>query len=240
MASPAQIAANRQNALKSTGPRTPEGKAKVRLNSLVHGLRTQDVVLAGEDQQAFDELRRSFLEKYRPQDPDELYCVDKMIASYWRSRRIPKIEAELFSNRISGMAVAFTQDASAWDGFARLTRYESSLDRIFYRALNQLRELQAARSQSEPPPAVEHQATAPAPERSAAVPPPTPAAPYAVPPATPIATPPASEIGFARPNPPKRYSIDARGRMTELQPDHICGQNVKSEASVLSASTDQR
>jgi len=38
MATDKQIAANRQNALRSTGPRTPLGKARSRANSLRHGL----------------------------------------------------------------------------------------------------------------------------------------------------------------------------------------------------------
>jgi len=39
MASPAQIAANRRNALRSTGPRTAIGKARSQSNALKHGLR---------------------------------------------------------------------------------------------------------------------------------------------------------------------------------------------------------
>ena len=38
MASEKQIAANRRNALNSTGPRTGEGKARTRMNALRHGL----------------------------------------------------------------------------------------------------------------------------------------------------------------------------------------------------------
>ena len=50
-ASPAQIAANRANALKSTGPRTEEGKEAARRNSLKHGLTGGGVVVPGEDEQ---------------------------------------------------------------------------------------------------------------------------------------------------------------------------------------------
>jgi len=41
MASPAQIAANRRNALKSTGPKTARGKAIVSRNPLKHGFRSK-------------------------------------------------------------------------------------------------------------------------------------------------------------------------------------------------------
>ena len=49
MTSERQKAANRANALHSTGPKTPEGKAAVRLNAFRHGLLARDVVLPGED-----------------------------------------------------------------------------------------------------------------------------------------------------------------------------------------------
>ncbi|RUL81179.1 hypothetical protein, partial [Tautonia sociabilis] len=54
-ASPKQIEANRRNAQRSTGPRTPEGKARSRRNGLKHGLAAE--VLVPEDDRhraAFD------------------------------------------------------------------------------------------------------------------------------------------------------------------------------------------
>ena len=48
-ASAARIGANRQNSLKSTGPRTTDGKGRSRQNALKHGLTGEGVVLADED-----------------------------------------------------------------------------------------------------------------------------------------------------------------------------------------------
>ena len=56
MTSDKQARANRQNALKSTGPKTPEGKDAVRLNALKHGLRSEEILLPGEDEEALMEL----------------------------------------------------------------------------------------------------------------------------------------------------------------------------------------
>src|SRR3954466_3508368 len=47
--SPARLAANRANAKKSCGPRSPEGKAVSKFNGLVHGMRAESDILPGED-----------------------------------------------------------------------------------------------------------------------------------------------------------------------------------------------
>ena len=57
MATKNQVAANRLNALKSTGPRTEEGKAVSRYNALTHGLLASDVVLRDENRVDFDKFR---------------------------------------------------------------------------------------------------------------------------------------------------------------------------------------
>ena len=68
MASAAQISANRQNAKKSTGPRTEKGKAKSRLNAVTHGLTAWTVtpVLPNEDPKALEERILRWTEDWRP------------------------------------------------------------------------------------------------------------------------------------------------------------------------------
>ena len=65
MSTAKQIAANRRNAQKSTGPRTTEGKAKTRLNPLKHGL-TETIVLPFENPDDYRELQQSVLDDLRP------------------------------------------------------------------------------------------------------------------------------------------------------------------------------
>jgi len=56
MTSQKQIEANRRNALKSTGPKTLDGKAIVSQNATTHGLRARHTVIDGESQTEFDEF----------------------------------------------------------------------------------------------------------------------------------------------------------------------------------------
>src|SRR5215212_2652496 len=66
MSSARKAAANRQNALKSTGPKTPDGKAAVRLNALRHGLLSQEILLPGEDEEALRELTEGLRAELQP------------------------------------------------------------------------------------------------------------------------------------------------------------------------------
>ena len=69
MATTAQIAANRSNAAKSTGPLTKSGKARSSRNALRHGLTAEQVVISGEDPAAFETLQDDLYAHYQPADP---------------------------------------------------------------------------------------------------------------------------------------------------------------------------
>jgi hypothetical protein len=98
-----QKTANQANARHSTGPRTSEGKAAVRLNALRHGLLTRDVVLPEEDADAFEELFNQVRANLAPVGPIEQFLVDRVINSMWRLRRLERAETTLFHSRIHGL-----------------------------------------------------------------------------------------------------------------------------------------
>jgi len=97
MTSDRKVEANRRNALKSTGPKTPKGKAAVRLNALKHGLLSREVLLPGEDEDALRELGERLRAELQPVGELENLLVDRIIASYWRLRRLGRVEAGIFA-----------------------------------------------------------------------------------------------------------------------------------------------
>jgi hypothetical protein len=95
MASEAQIQANQENAKHSTGPRSPEGKQRVALNALKHGLTGKQVVLYNEKPEDFDAFRGSLWDDLDPHGMLEGVLVDKIVADAWRLRRVPLLEAAM-------------------------------------------------------------------------------------------------------------------------------------------------
>jgi len=95
-----QMRANRANARRSTGPKTAKGKAAVRLNAFRHGLLVRDVVLPGEDADAFEELRNQTRANLSPVGPIEEFLADQIVNIIWRLRRLERAETLLFYSRM--------------------------------------------------------------------------------------------------------------------------------------------
>ena len=97
--SPARLAANRQNALQSTGPRSAEGKARSALNALKHGLTAQEVVLASEDANAYEARRADWHEEYAGDDPASCLLVERAVHATWRLDRCARAERARLDQR---------------------------------------------------------------------------------------------------------------------------------------------
>ncbi len=66
MVSEKQFLANHRNARRSTGPKTPQGKAVSRSNAFRHGLLSEDVVISGEDPEKFAYLKTELEAELNP------------------------------------------------------------------------------------------------------------------------------------------------------------------------------
>ena len=95
MSSDAQIDANRLNALKCTGPKTLAGKSTSRLNALWHGAFASDLLLPGEDAEAFHSLETQFRDFYQPASQAEEFLVNRMVLAAWRLQRLAAMECRV-------------------------------------------------------------------------------------------------------------------------------------------------
>ena len=137
MATLKRIEANRRNAQLSTGPKTPEGKAAVRLNALRHGLRAHTVVLPGEKSEQFQQLCDDLEAEWQPQTRTEQLYVEQMAVSQWKLRRMEIAEASLLVQKFGAKNQIPLVD--------RLWQAEARLERSFTRAQRELERLQKSR-----------------------------------------------------------------------------------------------
>jgi hypothetical protein len=194
MATLKQIDANRQNAQRSSGPRTPEGKAASRFNALKSGIDAQAQVIPGEDPAQLEALLAEYQERFDTSVPERRMLVDTLVVCDWLFRRLNRAEASFWqyeawrtessflSNKHPEGRVLFFGDKV----FDRLQRRVNAIHRNYDRALQELKSLEDAPAPTEDaqPPAP----TAPPPEPPATTPP-EPAPPQ-------LNQQPAHEIGF--------------------------------------------
>ena len=98
MSSLKQIEANRRNALKSTGPTTPEGKERSRCNAVRHGLTAETVIAALEDADDYQAFEAVVTADYDAESAVERELVLRLASVLWRLRRATGIETALFES----------------------------------------------------------------------------------------------------------------------------------------------
>ncbi len=156
MATEAQIAANRANAQKSTGPRTPEGKEPASQNALKHGLFAREVVIRGEDAEEFERHRQGLLEQLNPVGPLEELLAARIVDLSWRLQRAVQDQSGAFvtlyerqtaeagepqepAERAATLGRMIVADYGGEAVLERLLRYERRIESSLYRTLNELR-----------------------------------------------------------------------------------------------------
>jgi hypothetical protein len=160
MASARQIAANKRNASRKRGPLTEAASAAIRENACKHGLTAKHVVLRHEDQAGYQELRASVVMEYQPATPQEHRLADQIAQNYWRLLRCRRVETAAFENHLDtlkrrldvdsnapidddqGVSICMSNDPRDFD---TLRRYETTIERAWYRAIRELRAAQKER-----------------------------------------------------------------------------------------------
>ena len=160
MATHKQTEANRQNAQKSTGPRSAEGKAASRFNALKSGIDAKAQVIPGEDPDQLEVLVAEYQERFSTATPERRLLVDTLVSSEWLLRRLNRAEAQFWqyeahrtesnynSNEHPEGRVLYHGDRT----FDRLQRRVDAIGRNYHRALKELQSLEAAEQPVECPP----------------------------------------------------------------------------------------
>ncbi|MBK9167612.1 MAG: hypothetical protein IPM24_09135 [Bryobacterales bacterium] len=155
MATEKQIAANRENARRSTGPKSRLGKSRSSRNNLLTGLYGREFVITTiEDPADFDALLSSLTAEFQPESGHEQLLVRQLAREFWMARRAARIEAAVTAHALDAarrdlwghqappagptagafcLAVAWVRDASRT--IARAQRHLAILDRNVARTL---------------------------------------------------------------------------------------------------------
>ena len=157
--SDARRRANRANAKKSTGPKTPEGKAKSCLNATRHGILSQTVHFPEEELAVYNEFTEKYVASLAPAGAVETQLANACADLQFRLHRLAAAEHNLFaighdehgnlwntghSESHSAMTMAETIRKGK-DPLLTLTTYESRLSRRLLQTLKQLQTMQAER-----------------------------------------------------------------------------------------------
>ena len=139
MSSVAQIEANQTNAQFSTGPTTPEGKARSSANATKLGLYTkQAVLLTAEDHQEFATLTATYEYELGPRTPVERTLFAQLVLAAWNIQRANRLEAELAATE--GIDPLLSENKA----FHRIAAARSRAERTFHKSLQELRAAQSA------------------------------------------------------------------------------------------------
>src|SRR6516164_4234963 len=97
---------NRNNAKKSTGPRTHEGKERSKFNATTHGMAAKTLVLPGEDGAAFARKLDTWMFEWQPASDYEHEMVTRAVRASWMVDRADRAETANLTKNILDAAAA--------------------------------------------------------------------------------------------------------------------------------------
>ena len=110
MATERQIAANRRNSARSTGPRSEAGKLVSRGNSTKHGMAGASAMVGPGPSDAFRERRAKWAAEYDPAGESGHWALDRAVAASLRIERCERAVEELIGASRGRAALAWDQD----------------------------------------------------------------------------------------------------------------------------------
>jgi hypothetical protein len=153
MATQKQVLANQQNAQKSSGPRTPGGKAVSSMNARKTGIFAKHLLLPDDNTGEFRRLRADLHAEWCPVGSSENSLVERLVALFWRQQRIYRAESGLFTmyrqcpEGLGGVATALAKDGRETEAFTRLLRMDGAMERSVATTIRLLQKLQEERGQ---------------------------------------------------------------------------------------------
>lgn len=166
----------RPRKITKRGPQTPAGIARIRAANTTHGIFSREVLLECESAEDLDAFTAGLYRRFEPDDDYECMLVDRVVDTAWRLARGRRAETALANNlyietrgwhegkgevedeefhmllhRICLTRIAIHPEME------KLLRYETAVERQYYKALNQLERVQRTRQgdQVAPPAALD-------------------------------------------------------------------------------------
>ena len=143
MSTPAQIDANQKNAQHSTGPKSDLGKAISSQNNFRHGFTGAFCILEWEKREEYEFLYDNLVNDHRPANTIENILVKTMAESYWLRERALTLQQMCFDRALP------TCEAGLEKQLALYLRYQTTHDRAFNKALDQLTKLRAEKKRQQ-------------------------------------------------------------------------------------------
>lgn len=129
--SEAALAANRQNAQKSTGPKTPAGKEAIKYNAAKHFGYCNDPLIPGESIEDYHKFAAALAESLQFHNGLQFTLMDNLIAELWCWQRFVGYEANIY---------IYTPDQGFFlDEMEKLTRIKNRRWQLIERMFKQFR-----------------------------------------------------------------------------------------------------
>jgi hypothetical protein len=143
-----KIEANRENAQKSTGPQTAQGKYNSSRNATKHGLLSKELVIRGgdgkESSEEFEQLFAELIEDLQPEGRSELLLVETVAICEWRFRRTLRAETAEIVNGID-LGLGIDRVLPNAEAMSNILRYQTTIYRQKMQAMELLEKLQQRR-----------------------------------------------------------------------------------------------